>query len=77
MSKLDSKSLKCVFLGYSQVQMGYRCYCPSFSRYLVFADVTFLGYSILLPNKVSEALAYPGWRSAMIEKMDALTNNGT
>ena len=33
--------------------------------------------SISLPNKVSEALAHPGWRSAMIEEMDALTDNGT
>ena len=34
-------------------------------------------YSISLPNKVSEALAQLGWRSAMIEEMDALTDNGT
>ena len=33
--------------------------------------------SISLPNKVSEALTHPGWRSAMIEEMNALTDNGT
>ena len=33
--------------------------------------------SISLPNKVYEALAYPGWCSAMIEEMDPLTDNGT
>ena len=33
--------------------------------------------SILLSNKVSEALTHLGWRSAMIEAMDALTDNGT
>ena len=42
MSKLDPKSLKCIFLGYSRVQKGYMCYCPSVRRYLIFADVTFL-----------------------------------
>ena len=30
--------------------------------------------SISLPNKVSEALTYPGWRSAMIEEMDAIAD---
>ena len=33
--------------------------------------------SISLPNKFFEALAHPGWRSAMIEEMDALIDNGT
>ena len=27
-SKLDPKSLKCIFGGYSRVRKGYRCYCP-------------------------------------------------
>ena len=40
-SKLDHKSLKSIFLGYSRVQKGYRCYCPSLRRYLVYADVKF------------------------------------
>ena len=30
-----------------------------------------------MPNKVSETLAHPDWRSAMIEEMDVLTDNGT
>ena len=32
--------------------------------------------SISLSNKVSEALAHPSWHSAMIEEIDALTDNG-
>ena len=27
-SKLDPKSLKCIFLSYYHVQKGHRCYCP-------------------------------------------------
>ena len=41
-SKLNPKSLKCIFLGYSRVQKDYRCYCPSLRRYLVSIDITFL-----------------------------------
>ena len=34
-------------------------------------------YSISLPNTFQEALSHPGWRSAIIEDMDALNENGT
>ncbi|CAH9119777.1 unnamed protein product [Cuscuta epithymum] len=40
-TKLDPKSLKCIFLGYSRVQKGYRCFCPSIGRYLISIDVSF------------------------------------
>ncbi|KAA0050691.1 putative Polyprotein [Cucumis melo var. makuwa] len=40
-TKLDLKSLKCIFLGYSRVQKGYCCYCPTLKRYLVSLDVAF------------------------------------
>ena len=42
MSKFDPNSFKCIFLVYSRVQKGYRCYCPSLRRNLVSTNVTFL-----------------------------------
>ena len=33
--------------------------------------------SISLPNVVHEALSHVGWRSAMVEEMQALDDNGT
>ncbi|KAK3003550.1 hypothetical protein RJ639_019485 [Escallonia herrerae] len=39
LTKLDPKALKCVFLGYSRLQKGYRCYSPDLHRYLVSTDV--------------------------------------
>ncbi|CAH9128156.1 unnamed protein product, partial [Cuscuta epithymum] len=41
LTKLDPKSLKCIFLGYSRAQKGYRCFCPSTGRYLVSIDASF------------------------------------
>ena len=52
MSKLNPKSLKCIFLGYSRVQNEYRCYCPSLHRYLVSADVTFLENTPFSPDPI-------------------------
>ena len=52
-TKLDPKSLKCVFLGYSRRQKGYRCFSPDLNRYLVSADVTFFESTpFFLPSSV-------------------------
>ena len=40
--KLSARAIKCIFLGYSRVQKGYRCYSPSTHRFYVSADVTVL-----------------------------------
>ncbi|KAJ9697063.1 hypothetical protein PVL29_009014 [Vitis rotundifolia] len=39
--KLDPRAIKCVFLGYSSTQKGYKCYNPSAIKFYISADVTF------------------------------------
>nr|XP_019703534.2 uncharacterized protein LOC105038855 isoform X1 [Elaeis guineensis] len=39
--KLDPKALKCIFVGYSSTQKGYKCYHPPSKKFYVSVDVTF------------------------------------
>ena len=50
--KLSTKATKCVFLGYSRLQRGYRCYSPDTNRYFISADVTFFEDSSFFSSAV-------------------------
>ena len=39
--KLDPRAVRCIFVGYSSPQKGYRCWCPTEKRFFVSMDVTF------------------------------------
>ncbi|CAL9217264.1 unnamed protein product [Arabidopsis halleri] len=41
-NKLEPKSTKCVFIGYSTTQRGYKCFDPTNNRYYVSRDVKFM-----------------------------------
>ena len=64
--KLSAKATKCVFLGYSRLQRGYRGYSLNTHRYFVFVDVTFFENSSTFPTThpsssdvISQPLLYP------------------
>jgi len=39
--KVDPRPVKCIFVGYSSSQKGYKCWCPIERRLFVSMDVTF------------------------------------
>ncbi|RVW42968.1 Retrovirus-related Pol polyprotein from transposon RE2 [Vitis vinifera] len=62
--KLSAKAMKCLFLGYSRLQKGYRCYSLETHRYFISADVTFFEDSSFFSTTseslpVSEVLPIP------------------
>ena len=59
--KLYTKAMKCVFLGYSRIQRGYRCYSLDAHRYFISVNVTFFqddSSSTRCPH-VSDVLSLP------------------
>ena len=57
-TKLDNKSIRCIFLGYSTMSKAYRCYDPDSRHLYHFLDVTFfediLFYGTHSPLQVSD-----------------------
>ena len=62
-AKLSAKATKCVFLGYSLLSRGYRCYSPDINRYFISADVTlfenFSFFSSASRSPMSDVLSIP------------------
>ncbi|RVX14206.1 Retrovirus-related Pol polyprotein from transposon RE1 [Vitis vinifera] len=61
--KLSAKATKCIFLGYSRLQKGYRCYFLDTHRYFLSADVIFFEDSPFFSSSeflpISEVLSLP------------------
>ena len=62
-AKLSAKATKCIFLGYSRLQKGCRCYSPQTHQYFLSVDVTFFEDSPFFSSSesllVTEVLPLP------------------
>ena len=57
-NKWSTKALKCVFLGYSKTQKGYKVYHPITRKYMVSKDVIFDEYNFFYNNVAGNSLRY-------------------
>nr|XP_009758121.1 PREDICTED: zyxin-like [Nicotiana sylvestris]XP_016499496.1 PREDICTED: zyxin-like [Nicotiana tabacum] len=69
--KLAPRALKCIFLGYSRMQKGYRCYSPNLQRFLMSADVTFFETQLYFTGPVNhldifEVLPVPSFGDSVL-----------
>ena len=65
-SKLGPRSFRCVFLGYSSTQKGYRCYCLILKKYFVSHDVTFFAHLSFFsrnPLQGGSSMEYNFWEN--------------
>lgn len=69
--KLDPRAIKCVFLGYSSTQKGYKCYHPPSRKFYLSADVTFA------ENKPFFSQSYLQGEISLTEDKDCDTNLGS
>ena len=56
LSKLDTRSCKCIFLGYSSVQKGYSCYSFEKRKDFVSKDVTFIENTFFFKHPISKLM---------------------
>ena len=63
--KLEPKSLKCIFLGYSATQKGYKCYEPRSRKFIVSMDASFHEFSPYFANSArqreNDENDFPNW----------------
>jgi len=53
LDKISARSHKCVFLGFTRSQKGYKCFSPSLNRYFISVDVTFTETSFYFKSSSS------------------------
>lgn len=58
-NKLDPRSIKCIFLGYSSMQKRYKCYSPTQRKFFVSPNVSFHENRAYYHNKDSREILEP------------------
>ncbi|RDX67476.1 hypothetical protein CR513_53643, partial [Mucuna pruriens] len=73
--KLSARAIKCMFLGYSCLQKGYKCYSPSTKRHYMPVDITFFEETMFFSTKddfdsIQQALPIPYPSSAKLSSFE-------
>ena len=63
--KLDHRAIKCIFLGYSTTQKGYKCYHPSSRKFFITADAKFDDFKMFY----DEASRSEGYLDSMAQEV--------
>ena len=72
-SKLDPKSLKCIFVGYSRVYKGCKCYYSTLRCYFVSTDVAlFETTPFSLPSTVTIWMHMPLFRMSVLKYLNLI-----
>jgi len=79
--QLDSRSFRGIFLSYSRIQKSYEYFCPSISRYILSADVTFFEtkpeISTSSPVASEDAYDYLFYQDTLINSGKSTSENVT
>ncbi|PKA46730.1 Retrovirus-related Pol polyprotein from transposon TNT 1-94 [Apostasia shenzhenica] len=77
--KMDKKSEKCIFVGYSDETKGYRLYNPKTEKLIVRRDIIFQENNSWnwKPSCYEEACEIKEWEKSMKEEIDSIEKNGT
>jgi len=80
LDKLSARAIKCVFLGYSLLLKGYKCYSPTTRRYYMSVDVTFFKETVFFSkqddsNSIQQVLPIP-CLNAIVSPTHTTSNKG-
>ena len=79
LDKLLARAIKCVFLGYSCLQKGHKCYSPTTRRYYMSADVSFFEENMFFSkqesNSIQQVLPIP-YLSPVVPPTHTTSNQG-